>query len=759
MGVVDSAQLFKPTTKLDKFLEVRDSSEHNWTRAQSFSFSFWFLSKGNNLNNNQVLIGKGFPSMGFSMILISLDNSTATTKLKFELKNLTGTSADIADLASSTDIVTNQWYHVTAVYSGAASPDPVKMQLYVNGVKDELTVNSFDESGFTGKGMTFGYWNAYPGANTYPFNGAMDEISLFNKALSETEISDMETAALNGLPICRPGNYAPVITSTPVTAATQGVAYAYTVSAIDHDGDPLTWSAPVLPSWLSFNATTKILSGTPGNANVGDTVVNLMVTDGQLEIHQEFTISVANVNDAPVITSVPADTVINQGDTFSYTLTASDPDAGDAVTLSAPTLPSWMTFDPATGVLEGLATNDQVMFAVDSVFTVELKATDKSGADATQQFTVRVINVNDPPQVTGQSTIETDRNVPVDITIADLTIVDPDNHPADLELILLDGDHYSVNGQTITPDLNYYGDLMVNTEVTDQRDTIDYSLAVTVNFVNLPPEFTSTPLTTATQGVAYTYLVSASDPDVSDPNLSQTLTIWAETLPSWLTFNPSNKVLVGIPGAADKGNADVSLGVTDGVDTVFQTFTIEVTGENTAPQITGQQTVDGTKNGYVVLTVSDLIITDPDNPTSDMTLTVLAGDNYSFNGDTVFFAQDYLGTVNVGVKVNDGLDDSNVFQLSITVKSGVGVPRITNSFVDRVYPNPASDMVTFELSNTEGASRFLEVRDLTGKVMILRKIESGTREFRVNVSDFARGIYIYRVYSDTHYQIGKLLIQ
>ncbi|MEL4283312.1 putative Ig domain-containing protein, partial [Shewanella mangrovisoli] len=71
-------------------------------------------------------------------------------------------------------------------------------------------------------------------------------------------------------------NDAPTISSSALTSATQDAAYSYTLVATDSDvGDSLTLSAVTLPSWLSFNAATGALSGTPSNANVGSHAVLL----------------------------------------------------------------------------------------------------------------------------------------------------------------------------------------------------------------------------------------------------------------------------------------------------------------------------------------------------------------------------------------------------------------------------------------------------------------------------------------------------
>jgi hypothetical protein len=73
---------------------------------------------------------------------------------------------------------------------------------------------------------------------------------------------------------------APVFTSSPDLAVDEGSLYSYTMTATDDDGDPLTFDAPTLPAWLSFNGTDTI-SGTPGQAQVGGGHnVTVTVSDG-----------------------------------------------------------------------------------------------------------------------------------------------------------------------------------------------------------------------------------------------------------------------------------------------------------------------------------------------------------------------------------------------------------------------------------------------------------------------------------------------
>jgi hypothetical protein len=87
-------------------------------------------------------------------------------------------------------------------------------------------------------------------------------------------------------------NHVPVITSTAVTDATVDVLYTYTLVATDADGDALTYTAPVLPAWLNFNSSTRVLSGIPAQDDLGSHDVTLEVSDGTDPATQEFTIEV-----------------------------------------------------------------------------------------------------------------------------------------------------------------------------------------------------------------------------------------------------------------------------------------------------------------------------------------------------------------------------------------------------------------------------------------------------------------------------------
>jgi len=190
-------------------------------------------------------------------------------------------------------------------------------------------------------------------------------------------------------------NQAPIIISTPVTTAKVGIPYTYDVDATDPEGDILTYSLTT-PAGMTINSATGVISWLPTFAQVGDNDVTVVVSDGDLSVVQNFTITVSKptptpvptpVNHAPSITSTPSLTAI-VGVGYTYTITATDPD-GDVLTYSLVSGPAGMTFTaPATinwtPVSGQIGPND-----------VTVKASDGDKFD-TQSFTVVVVE-NQPP--------------------------------------------------------------------------------------------------------------------------------------------------------------------------------------------------------------------------------------------------------------------------------------------------------------------------------------------------------------------------
>ena len=230
----------------------------------------------------------------------------------------------------------------------------------------------------------------------------------------------LDTDPFSDLPESTPdqpiqNNEAPVI-AAPIadTGATEDTVFSYDVSSSFSDadvasGDALTFGAALsngaaLPTWLSINPTTGVLSGTPLNANVGTLALTVTATDSAgASAATSFQLTISNSNDTPVVVTPISDTSAAEDAAFSYDVSASfaDDDSihGDTFTYVATQsdgspLPAWLSLDSATGILSGTPLNADV-----GALTIEVTAVDAAGAGAASGFQLTITNVNDAPVV------------------------------------------------------------------------------------------------------------------------------------------------------------------------------------------------------------------------------------------------------------------------------------------------------------------------------------------------------------------------
>ena len=91
-------------------------------------------------------------------------------------------------------------------------------------------------------------------------------------------------------------------------------------------------------TWLSFDAASRIFSGTPLNGDVGDTNVRVVVSDSITTVSDDFISQVTNTNDAPTGSDTAAGLL---GDQSTFTISSeylsgsiSDVDLNDTLTIT-----------------------------------------------------------------------------------------------------------------------------------------------------------------------------------------------------------------------------------------------------------------------------------------------------------------------------------------------------------------------------------------------------------------------------------------
>jgi Putative Ig domain len=149
-------------------------------------------------------------------------------------------------------------------------------------------------------------------------------------------------------PAAHATNSPPVLDAIGDKAGSEGTQLQFTVSATDADADPLTYSVTNNPSGSSIDPSTGVFTWTPSYTQAGQySNVHFQVTDGTDTDSEDITITISDVDQAPVLTAIGSK-VVDPGTLLQFTLSATDADAGDSLTYSASNLPPGATFDANT---------------------------------------------------------------------------------------------------------------------------------------------------------------------------------------------------------------------------------------------------------------------------------------------------------------------------------------------------------------------------------------------------------------------------
>ena len=381
-------------------------------------------------------------------------------------------------------------------------------------------------------------------------------------------------------------NRAPTISGTPSTSVSRNAPYMFAPTATDADGDALLFGIDGKPAWASFNPSNGQVSGTPTATDVGVyRGIVVWVSDGTNQtLLPAFDLTVvgdAPANPAPTISGSPATSVV-AGTMYSFTPTASDPN-GDPLSFTIRNRPTWATFTPTNGRLQGTPPADSSGRYADIAISVSDGTT--TVALAPFSIAVALAAANTAPEILG------DPMTSVEAGSAYAFVATANDPDGDSLVFGIGGLPPWASFDTATgaltgtpPAAGTFANVVIS--VSDGKASAmlpPFSITVTAAASNTRPQISGTPATTATQGVAYSFQPTATDAD-NDP-----ITYTIANRPAWATFNASTGLLQGTPGANHvRTYSNIVIGVTDGKAAVqLPAFAITVAAANGAPVISG----------------------------------------------------------------------------------------------------------------------------------------------------------------------------
>ena len=276
---------------------------------------------------------------------------------------------------------------------------------------------------------------------------------------------------------------APVITSAPTTTGTYGSAFSYQIVASNL---PTSYGASALPTGLSVNTSTGLISGTPTQTGTFNATISATNAGGTGSATLALTIQTPA---PPVITS-SLSTTGTFGKAFSYQITATN----SPTSYGTIGLPSGLSVNAATGLISGTPTQS-------GTFNATISATNLGGSDS-ETLVLTVLPA--PPAITSATTANTNVGSAFSYQIAasnSPTSYGATNLPSGITVNTLTGVISGTPTQT--------GTFNSNISATNAGGT---GTAILVLTVKTPlPVITSPTTATGTNGYVFNYQITATN--------------------------------------------------------------------------------------------------------------------------------------------------------------------------------------------------------------------------------------------------------
>jgi hypothetical protein len=343
-------------------------------------------------------------------------------------------------------------------------------------------------------------------------------------------------------------------------------------------------------------------------------------------------------------------------------------------------------------------------------------------------------NVNDAPVIESQEVLDIEAGESLAIDTSLLTISDPDVDAAyhvDYKLTVYAGNNYTYLNGVLTPDAGFTGTLAVPISVNDgAAESATFELLVSVGTDKVAPQILGqVPLQTLEDQPIVISIDDLVVDSLGDDPASLAVIVHAGQF-----YSHTGTTVT--PLANFSGALAVPVTVSDGlVESDVYVLSVAVIPVNDAPSISGQHPLQTIERTPIEISTENLLLSDPDNELSELSVRVLDGADYQRVGNTVTPEPGVVGTLSVGVVASDGDLDSDIFNLLVRVIADSVPPEIVLTGSATVSVRPGSSYTDAGASATDNVDG-----DISDRIVVDNPVNTdraGTYTITYSVEDLA----------------------
>jgi len=767
--------------------------------ATATIFSSWTITGGNTNNAFAINASTG---------VITVNNSTVLDRELVSSYSLTVTVSDGVNTSAAQTVVINltdlndeipvintaQVLHVTE-----QSPNGTTVGTVI-ATDEDITPTTFQNWTITA-GNSNGYFaiNSSTGVITVVDNTGLDPALNPTFTLTLTVSDGVNTSLSQTVTIIVDA----INDENPVITTSQSFS-------IDENSANSTVVGQVLatdPDYGTVFQGWSITSGNTGNAfamnsSTGEITVNtssvldyegipsfslsIEVSDGLHNANGDVTITLNNVNETPTDILLSASYIDENviANSAVGTLGTMDPDAANTFTYTL--VAGVGSTDNASFNISGnsLMIISSPDFETKNSYSVRVRTEDQGTLSYEKEFIITINDLNESPTDMALSASSIDENVVANSAVGNLSSMDADVANTFTYTLVAgvgstDNASFNVSGNSLqitnSPDFETKSSYSVRVRTEDQGGlSFEKVFTITINDLNESPTDIALSTSSIDENVVANSAVgnlSSTDADAASTFTYTLATGTGDTDNASFNISGNSLEIIGSPDFETKSSYSVRVRTEDQGSLSFEkvfTITINNVNDNAPDIIAGTYSIDeNSANGTSVGTIT---ATDADGLLNSLTFSITSGNTnsaFAINPTTGEITVNATGALDfetnpifdLTVSVSDGTnsDDTIVtIHLNDVVETGFETNTLTNL---KVYPNPASDQVSIDLSNKSMDKFNVEILDVNGSKVYQSEENSCSGMMTIKLNGIATGVYILRVYNNQSSCNYKLIIQ